>query len=109
MKRKCPRCNGEGQMIDIHGHVQCSICGSVIDDCCQGETASGNACDINHLKTYYIRVRAEYVGYFPVKANNLEDAEQAAIQELFEGMNDEYDASIDVEEYQPEEDNALLP
>ena len=105
MKDQCPRCQNMGQMIDVHGHLQCGICGSVVDDCCQGEVA----CERKPVKTFYIRVRAEYVGYFPVLADSFGQAEQAAIEKLFEGMNDEYDASIDVEEYQPEEDNALLP
>ena len=33
---RCPRCGATGR-IEVHGHVQCASCSSVIDDCCQGE------------------------------------------------------------------------
>ena len=36
------RCNRCGQLcspIELHGHTQCSVCGSVMEECCQGETA----------------------------------------------------------------------
>jgi hypothetical protein len=33
---KCPRCQGNLKTIEVHGHIQCAICGSVVDDCCQG-------------------------------------------------------------------------
>ena len=36
------RCNRCGQLcdpIEMHGHTQCSLCGSVLEECCQGETA----------------------------------------------------------------------
>ena len=103
MRDQCPRCQNIGQMIDVHGHLQCGICGSVVDDCCQGEVAQKK-------KTYFIRVRAEYVGYFPVKADSFEEAEQAAVEKLFEEVKQiQIGASIDTEEYQPEEDTALLP
>lgn len=35
---RCPRCGQSGK-IEVHGHYQCAACGSVIDDCCQGECA----------------------------------------------------------------------
>ena len=35
---RCPRCGRTGK-IEVHGHYQCAACGSVIDDCCQGECA----------------------------------------------------------------------
>jgi hypothetical protein len=38
MQDHCPRCGGVGR-IEVHGHSQCAVCGSVIDDCCQGECA----------------------------------------------------------------------
>ncbi len=34
---RCPRCQGNLQTINVHGHEQCIICNSVVDDCCQGE------------------------------------------------------------------------
>tara|TARA_B100000287_G_C20046811_1_gene548672 strand:+ start:333 stop:509 length:177 start_codon:yes stop_codon:yes gene_type:complete len=55
------------------------------------------------MKTYNIRVRAEYVGYYSVKAKSLNDAEQKAQEMLFEQMNDDVDGSFDFEEYDPEE------
>ena len=33
----CNRCGYEGDPLYVHGHVQCSLCKQVIDDCCQGE------------------------------------------------------------------------
>jgi hypothetical protein len=33
---RCPRCQGTLQTINIHGHEQCVLCHSVVDDCCQG-------------------------------------------------------------------------
>jgi hypothetical protein len=35
----CPKCQQESNRINVHGHDQCSVCGSVVDDCCQGEQA----------------------------------------------------------------------
>lgn len=36
----CPRCQTQMQPVEVHGHVQCSVCHLVIEECCQGETAS---------------------------------------------------------------------
>ena len=33
---RCPRCGQQAAMIYVHGHAQCSACGSNILDCCQG-------------------------------------------------------------------------
>jgi len=33
---RCPRCQGTLQTVNIHGHEQCVLCHSVVDDCCQG-------------------------------------------------------------------------
>ena len=33
----CPRCSAPIQALVVHGHYQCPICKSNIDDCCQGE------------------------------------------------------------------------
>ena len=34
----CPRCQSPSQAVFVHGHYQCPVCKSVIDDCCNGET-----------------------------------------------------------------------
>jgi|MDSV01.3.fsa_nt_gb hypothetical protein len=34
----CPRCGQETSMIPVHGHYQCVICMSIVDDCCNGLT-----------------------------------------------------------------------
>jgi len=36
----CPRCQTQMQPVEVHGHVQCAVCHLVIEECCQGETAS---------------------------------------------------------------------
>ena len=33
----CPKCMTELKVINVHGHLQCSVCNCVIDDCCNGE------------------------------------------------------------------------
>ena len=40
----CPRCQTAMQPVEVHGHTQCRVCHLVIDECCQGETAS---CDFD--------------------------------------------------------------
>ena len=54
------------------------------------------------MKTYNIRVRADYVGYYKVEAESLDDAEAMAQQELFNEMNDEVDGCFDFEEFEDE-------
>lgn len=39
LKDVCPRC-GNSERVEVHGHIQCTRCKSVIDDCCQGECAT---------------------------------------------------------------------
>ena len=34
----CPRCGQQATMIVVHGHYQCPLCRSVVDDCCSGLT-----------------------------------------------------------------------
>ena len=29
-------CQGTLQTVNIHGHEQCVLCHSIVDDCCQG-------------------------------------------------------------------------
>ncbi len=41
------------------------------------------------MKTYNIRVRAEYTGYYKIEAKSIDDAEAMAKQQLFDEMNDE--------------------
>ena len=54
-------------------------------------------------KTFYIRVRADYVGYYRIRANDLTQAEETAKIMLDEDMNDRVYPSIDVEEYDPKD------
>ena len=55
------------------------------------------------MKTYNIRVRAEYTRYYKIKAASLNDAEIKARQKLFDEMNDEVDGSFDFEEFEDED------
>ncbi len=32
----CPNCNRMARIIFVHGHWQCSRCGQVVIDCCDG-------------------------------------------------------------------------
>ena len=43
----CPRCNVKLMFVEVHGHYQCIVCKSVIDDCCNGEQAQ----EIHEQKT----------------------------------------------------------
>ena len=61
---------------------------------------------MNKMKTYNIRVRADYVGYYNIKAKSLNDAERMAEQQLFDEMNDGVEAVVDFEEFEDEEDQA---
>ena len=58
------------------------------------------------MKTYNIRVRADYVGYYNIKAKSLNDAEAMAQQQLFNEMNDGVDGVFDFEEFEDEEHHA---
>ena len=51
------------------------------------------------MKTYNIRVRAEYTGYYKVEARFLGEAEAIAQQRLVNEMNNLVDGSFDLEEY----------
>jgi len=35
----CNWCNSHSDIIWVHGHGQCSVCGINIDECCKGEEA----------------------------------------------------------------------
>jgi hypothetical protein len=39
----CPRCQTMMPPVEVHGHVQCSTCHLVINECCSGE----QACDFD--------------------------------------------------------------
>jgi hypothetical protein len=36
----CPICNQVYVPVDVHGHIQCSVCKNNIQPCCQGETCN---------------------------------------------------------------------
>lgn len=36
---RCPRCQDALRTVYVHGHEQCTACGCVIEDCCQGEVS----------------------------------------------------------------------
>lgn len=40
----CPYCGQLTQVIWVHGHGQCMVCKTIIDECCRGEqdASSGN-------------------------------------------------------------------
>ncbi len=35
----CPRCHTVMPPVEVHGHVQCTVCKLIINECCQGETS----------------------------------------------------------------------
>lgn len=96
MNEQCPRCQNVGKMIDVHGHYQCSVCGSVIEDCCNGEI-----CSPKKQKTFFLKVKVEYDNYFEIEADTLSEAKEKATEKVYKWLN------IEIEEYQPEEDNCL--
>tara|TARA_R100001086_G_C11828227_1_gene255960 strand:- start:586 stop:822 length:237 start_codon:yes stop_codon:yes gene_type:complete len=52
-------------------------------------------------RKYFIRVRAEYVGYYEVEAKDISEAEHKASDLLHEDMNDPIYGSFDFEQYDP--------
>ena len=52
-------------------------------------------------RKYYIRVRAEYVGYYEVEAKDIAEAEHKASDLLHEDMNDPIYGDFDFEQYDP--------
>ena len=105
MNEQCPRCQNVGKMIDVHGHYQCSVCGSVIEDCCNGEI-----CSPKKQKTFFLKVKVNtveglfslsYDNYFEIEADTLSEAKEKATEKVYEWLD------IEIEEYQPEEDNCL--
>ena len=35
-RKICPRCKTALQTVEVHGHLQCVMCKTVVEDCCQG-------------------------------------------------------------------------
>jgi len=35
----CNWCNQPSVLVWVHGHGQCSVCGTIIDECCRGGEA----------------------------------------------------------------------
>ena len=59
------------------------------------------------MKTYNIRVRADYTGYYKVEAKSLNDAEAMAQQCLFDEIRErKLDSIFDFEEFEDEEHEA---
>ena len=52
-------------------------------------------------RKYFIRVRAEYVGYYEVEAKDISEAEHKASDLLHEDMNDPIYGDFDFEQYDP--------
>ena len=38
--QRCPRCTCILEWIYVHGHYQCAVCKTIVNDCCSGEKAS---------------------------------------------------------------------
>ncbi len=36
---QCPWCGQPTRVIYVHGHGQCELCGTNIDECCRGESS----------------------------------------------------------------------
>ena len=54
-------------------------------------------------KTYHIRTKCEYVGYYTIKAKDLDEAESIAQTKLLSEMNIEVDGSFDFSKFDPNE------
>ena len=54
-------------------------------------------------RKFYIRVRADYVGYYEIEAKDLNEAEIKAMVQLDHDMNDRVYPNVDCEEYDPTE------
>ena len=54
-------------------------------------------------KTYNIRVRVDYVGYYQVEAKNLQEAEWLARTRFDEEVNDQVQGVEDISEFDPNE------
>lgn len=54
-------------------------------------------------KVFNLRIRVEYVAYYQIEAENLEQAEALARDRLSEEVNDQVQGSEDITEYDPKE------
>jgi len=54
-------------------------------------------------RKFYIRVRADYVGYYEIEAKDLNEAEIKAMVQLDHDMNDRVYPNVDCDEYDPTE------
>ncbi|RPG49502.1 MAG: hypothetical protein CBC64_005805 [Gammaproteobacteria bacterium TMED104] len=54
-------------------------------------------------RKFYIRVRADYVGYYEIEAKDLNEAEIKAMVQLDHDMNDRVYPDVDCDEYDPTE------
>jgi len=36
---RCPYCGRDAELVWVHGHAQCPVCGTNVDECCRGEQA----------------------------------------------------------------------
>ena len=63
----CPMCNQPSEQINVHGHLQCSVCGNNIGPCCQGETCEPYFDMVN--EGHYI----ELIDRVHVIASNIEE------------------------------------
>ena len=57
-------------------------------------------------RKFYIRVRADYVGYYEIEAKDLNEAEIKAMVQLDHDMNDRVYPNVDCDEYDPRD---ILP
>ncbi len=45
----CSWCKQPAQIIWVHGHGQCSVCGTNIDECCRGEQCDNESSNFLNL------------------------------------------------------------
>lgn len=50
---RCERCLCE-DLVEIHGHTQCTNCGSIVEECCRGEAPSTDCPDKLEPKQDYL-------------------------------------------------------
>ncbi|MCA8953168.1 MAG: hypothetical protein KDE27_26895 [Planctomycetes bacterium] len=41
--RACPWCGARAVRVHVHGHAQCTVCGSNVEPCCDGAAAASEA------------------------------------------------------------------
>jgi hypothetical protein len=45
---RCPYCGRQAGVVWVHGHGQCSACGTNVDECCRGETYPETILPVNN-------------------------------------------------------------